>query len=80
MDKSAQSGKPDYLKVVLPERLNRVLVDELSASCLDDERDMAYANKVLLELLQATALESWKNGLSAGRKRSGKQAKEPANS
>lgn len=73
MEKSTRSSKPDYLQVVLPERLNEAL-DELAARCLDDEADRAAAFEVLIEVLRSSALESWKNGLQAGRNRSRKQA------
>jgi len=62
MDTTAKSDKPSY-QATLEERAAQVYNQCLGAP------DAEARQKVLLEALKATALESWKNGLEAGRRR-----------
>lgn len=67
MDKSSKPAKPSYPELI------RARAEKLYA----EAREAGSSDKsiqLIFDALKATALESWKNGLDAGRRRAGKPA------
>jgi hypothetical protein len=82
MDKSTQSArpaKPDY-QTVLKQRAQEVFetIDEQVGGALAQQAPDIV--DYIRDILKETALESWKNGLQAGRNRLRKQPSGPVRS